>query len=113
MAATFVGHIKADRYQEAYDMTSPAFRACITKKQFEEFCSRHHLLRAHPEILEPDRTKYPSSPDSVGICEGRVLPFSIVVFKDENGHWVIDAVIMENMDDKRLRQMEGQWDEAK
>jgi hypothetical protein len=113
IAGTFVGHVKADRYQEAYDMTSPAFRACVTKKQFEEFCRRRNLPREQCEILEPDRRKFPESPDVVAIFDDRILPFFPHVVKGEDGQWRVDAVQLLQMDEKRLRQMEEQSNMAK
>jgi hypothetical protein len=113
IAATFVGHINADRYQEAYDMTSPAFRACVTIKQFEEFCRRRNLPREQCENLEPDRRKFPESPDVVAIFDDRLLPFCPLFVKGEDGLWRVDAVQLLQMDEKRLRQMEEVSNAAK
>jgi hypothetical protein len=106
IAATFVGHIKADRYQEAYDMTSPAFRACFTKKQFEDFCRRRNLTRARPELLEPDRKKFPDTGGGLGVYDHRLLPFSIGIVKGEEGQWCIDFVILNVIDEKSLQEIE-------
>src|SRR5262249_45820984 len=98
IAATFVGHINADRYQEAYAMTSPAFQACVTEEQFEEFCKRRNLPRPGPELLEPDRQKYPYSWAEVPICDNRTLPFTVGVVRDDDGHWRVDFVILHELD---------------
>jgi hypothetical protein len=100
IAATFVGHVKADRYQEAYDMTSPTFRANITKKEFEEFCKRRNLPRERGEVLEPDRRKCPRPGGQVGIADNRILPFCIVIVKGEGGQWCVDEVVLAGVDDK-------------
>jgi hypothetical protein len=106
IAGSFVGHIKADRYEEAYAMTSPAFRACFTKKQFEEFCRRRNLTRELPDILEPDRRQFPQAQGAVGVVDHRLLPFSITIVKGEDGQWCIDEVMLHEMDEKRLHEID-------
>jgi hypothetical protein len=113
IAATFVGHIKADRYQEAYDMTSPAFRACFTKNQFEQFCKRRDLPRARPEFLVPNRSKYPYTGGELGIYDTRILPFSITIGKGEEGHWLVEDMILQVMDEKKLQEIADRPDAIK
>jgi hypothetical protein len=100
VANTFVGHVKADRYQEAYNMTSPAFQASVTMKEFEEFCRRRNSSRAGPESLTPDRTKYPTTGNEFGVSEQRYFPLVIMMVKNEDGHWSVDEVMLLEWDDK-------------
>src|SRR5262249_39619485 len=100
IAGTFVGHINAGRYQEAYALTSQAFRATVTQKQFEEFCKRRDLPRAYPELLSPDRKRFPETQGRAGVVDTPLLPFSITVVKDEDGQWRVDEVLLHEVDDK-------------
>lgn len=98
--ATFVGHVNADQYQEAYDMTSPAFRTCVTNRQFEEFCKRRNLPRPQPELLEPDRRKFPYTGAECALADTRLLPFSIGIVKGEDGKWYVDFVMLHEVDNQ-------------
>src|SRR5262245_32714084 len=77
--AQFKKLVEAERYAEAYQMTTVRFRASVSLKEFEEFCTRRNTERTAMEVLGPDRRKFPQSNSVMVVLNADHLPFSIAM----------------------------------
>lgn len=50
LSYTFIAHLKAGRNEQAYGLTSNAYRAKVSREQFNEEVNKHPLLAQHQSV---------------------------------------------------------------